>query len=404
MTTSGILACATAQFLQLLSCARVFGALSALTLLLACGSTGPRGGEDVAKTRAAVKTACESKIIVTPSEATVTELDTLQFTATADSGALSWSVREPDGGAVTTSGLYTSPPTAGLFHVDVRDVHRPTWFATATITVVPPPRILVFSADTTSIDYGAVVNLTIEYADGTGTLIPAWTPVASNEVATFSPTAPIDYSLSVTNAAGKSVNQSIHVDVHPVVVTLIPNAASVTTGDALDLLADVQNSVNPNVTFSVVEPEGGSVDANGTYLAPGVPGVYHVIATSAADPTKSATATLNVFPEPRIDAFNASPTSVDIGGATTLEATFEGGDGTMSPTPGPVISGVPAVVHPDTSTIYKLVVENGAGRVATADTAVAVNPVDVEIGSGPTTVTVGRTAAFTVAVTGAVDE
>jgi hypothetical protein len=44
--------------------------------------------------------------------------------------------------------------------------------------------------------------------------------------------------------------------------------------------------------------KGGSIAKTGPttaeYKAPGVPGVYHVVATSVADPTKSATATVTV--------------------------------------------------------------------------------------------------------------
>jgi hypothetical protein len=39
---------------------------------------------------------------------------------------------------------------------------------------------------------------------------------------------------------------------------------------------------------------GGSVDASGKYTAPGIEGTFHVVATSVADPSKSATATVLV--------------------------------------------------------------------------------------------------------------
>lgn len=58
-------------------------------------------------------------------------------------------------------------------------------------------------------------------------------------------------------------------------------------------VATVTGSVNGLVTWSVVEAGGGSVLA-GLYTAPAVGGTYHVKATSVADPTKSATATVTV--------------------------------------------------------------------------------------------------------------
>lgn len=52
-----------------------------------------------------------------------------------------------------------------------------------------------------------------------------------------------------------------------------------------------------DVTWSVQEgAPGGTVDPSGRYASPDKPGVYHVVATSKLDPTKSATATVTVVP------------------------------------------------------------------------------------------------------------
>lgn len=49
------------------------------------------------------------------------------------------------------------------------------------------------------------------------------------------------------------------------------------------------------MTWSIAEgPSGGSITGAGAYTAPAVDGVYHVVATSRADPTKSDTATVAV--------------------------------------------------------------------------------------------------------------
>ncbi len=44
------------------------------------------------------------------------------------------------------------------------------------------------------------------------------------------------------------------------------------------------------------EAVGGTVDASGQYIAPGNAGTFHVVATSAADPSRSAEATVSVTP------------------------------------------------------------------------------------------------------------
>lgn len=49
-----------------------------------------------------------------------------------------------------------------------------------------------------------------------------------------------------------------------------------------------------DVTWSVVEPDGGSIDSAGSYTAPGLIGTYHVRATLVADPTQHSTATVTV--------------------------------------------------------------------------------------------------------------
>jgi hypothetical protein len=48
--------------------------------------------------------------------------------------------------------------------------------------------------------------------------------------------------------------------------------------------------------WSVLEAAGGTIE-NGLYSAPQAPGTYHVVATSTADPARSATATVVVGAE-----------------------------------------------------------------------------------------------------------
>ena len=51
-------------------------------------------------------------------------------------------------------------------------------------------------------------------------------------------------------------------------------------------------------TWMVQEAGGGTIDADGTYHAPATPGTYHLVATSTADPGKSASATIEVVSVP----------------------------------------------------------------------------------------------------------
>jgi len=92
----------------------------------------------------------------------------------------------------------------------------------------------------------------------------------------------------------------------PVVVTIYPASAKVAAGKSVDLKADVTGAPNSGVTWSIEEGDaGGAVKLQSsstaeesslycTYTAPKTPGVYHLIATSTADKTKSATAEITV--------------------------------------------------------------------------------------------------------------
>ena len=51
-----------------------------------------------------------------------------------------------------------------------------------------------------------------------------------------------------------------------------------------------------DVTWSVQEPEGGTIDERGRYISPATPGTFHVVATSKADPSQRSTATVDVVP------------------------------------------------------------------------------------------------------------
>lgn len=63
--------------------------------------------------------------------------------------------------------------------------------------------------------------------------------------------------------------------------------------------ATVVGAVNTNVTWSVEEGvDGGIISSSGFYTAPTTPGTYHIVATSVADPSKTATAVVTVTLNP----------------------------------------------------------------------------------------------------------
>lgn len=75
-------------------------------------------------------------------------------------------------------------------------------------------------------------------------------------------------------------------------------AVSVTPAETkLGILRSVTFTATGEVTWSVQEgAAGGAVDGAGKYISPDKAGVYHVVATSKADASKSASATVTVAP------------------------------------------------------------------------------------------------------------
>src|SRR5439155_20852765 len=82
-------------------------------------------------------------------------------------------------------------------------------------------------------------------------------------------------------------------------ISVIPASASVAPDAIPPFTATVTGTANTSVTWSVQEgAAGGTVSAAGLYTASSTEGTYHVVATSAADTTRSAVATIAVTTSP----------------------------------------------------------------------------------------------------------
>lgn len=79
-----------------------------------------------------------------------------------------------------------------------------------------------------------------------------------------------------------------------VAVTISPSAIRILVGKAAEFTAVVSGATNGAVTWAVQEGVAGGAIVAGQYTAPESPGVFHVVATSVADSTKVATATIEV--------------------------------------------------------------------------------------------------------------
>jgi hypothetical protein len=78
------------------------------------------------------------------------------------------------------------------------------------------------------------------------------------------------------------------------IITVSGPSGTLGTGGQRTFTASVSGSVTTAVTWTVVEPVGGSITQDGVYTAPATPGTYTVRATSRADATAWGTARVPV--------------------------------------------------------------------------------------------------------------
>ncbi len=97
----------------------------------------------------------------------------------------------------------------------------------------------------------------------------------------------------------------------PVTISVSQATSSMATDGTQTFTATVTGSSNTAVTWSIQEgAAGGSISAAGAYTAPGVvangSSTFHIVATSQADPTKTANATVTVT-APALTAWTVLP-------------------------------------------------------------------------------------------------
>lgn len=118
-----------------------------------------------------------------------------------------------------------------------------------------------------------------------------------------------------------------------VAITVSPSTGAVNACRTLQLSANVTGSADTAATWSVQEgAAGGTISAAGLYTAPSGPGVYHVVATSHADPTKTALVTITV--NELIISVTVSPATVTLnpGGTQQFTASVTNSCGTFTAT------------------------------------------------------------------------
>jgi hypothetical protein len=238
---------------------------------------------------------------------------TQQFTATVTNTYftnVTWSISPAGLGSIDQSGNYTAPSLIGTQQtvtVTATSQADTTKSASATVTLFPPMTISIspltatlyagqqqtFSATVTN-TFNSAVTWSISPA-GTGSISASGVYTAPASIS-----AQQAVTVSATSQANPSLSASATVTLMPpIIVSVSPTTAALSGGQTQQFMASVSNTSNQAVTWSIAAGGTGTISASGLYTAPtGISGqqTVTVIATSQADPTKSATAVVSVQP------------------------------------------------------------------------------------------------------------
>jgi RHS repeat-associated protein len=132
-------------------------------------------------------------------------------------------------------------------------------------------------------------------------------------------------TLTATTLGANSTPLNSTITLMPsVAVTLTPGLASVPAAGTQQFTATVTNTANTAVTWSLIPAGAGSINATGLYTAPVTvtgPQQVYVIATSLADPSQSASASVTVGATAPPVAVAVNPSAATLYGGQTQQFT-----------------------------------------------------------------------------------
>jgi acyl-coenzyme A thioesterase PaaI-like protein len=271
---------------------------------------------------------------------------------------------------------------------------------------IEPGSTLKFSAQVTGTADTSVAWTVAEAGGGTIDSTGLYTAPATE--GTFHVRA--DSAIASVKSNGTSVVRvKRNASPRPVSVTVSPGTLNLPFGGSAVFAALVTDATNVSVTWSVLEGSScGSVSSTGTYTAPRSASTCHVVATSAADPTRSGTATVTVTAPAPVVAISISPASATLDACRALVFTAtvtnsantavtwtvtEAGGGTVT-------NGI--YTAPATAGTYHVVARSVADTTKTVQGTITVGPekvVSVAVTPGTGTVTANCSLAFAASVT-----
>lgn len=277
--------------------------LLSIALLGGCGGNGTDGGGGTTGVQIVLNTPTVS---VAPGG-----VHTFVAAVTgATDTSVEWTVLGgPANGTITSGGVYTAPSAPGVYRVTVYSVADPGAQASAEVTVDTGINITISPQGPTvkvgsNLQFSATVtgtgNSSVRYfVPGIGT--------AGTIDATGLYTAPLtpgSYEVQAICRADESRISKTLVNVVPGVDMRLTSPTTLLRalyGSWIQLRANVTGTSNTTVNWSIEEGAvAGTIDANGKFVAGTTEGYYHIVGTSAADPTVSVRYTVLVAPSARV--------------------------------------------------------------------------------------------------------
>jgi hypothetical protein len=254
-------------------------------------------------------------VTVSPTTASLQTGKQAQFTATVNGThdtAVTWTA---SGGTVTSSGLYTASSAAGTYKVTATSVANSDKSASAVVTVSQPIQVSISVSPTTaSLASGGNQQFTA-YVSGTSNTAVTWSATGGTITTGglyVAPSAAGTYTVMAVSGADTTKSASAIVSVsaaQTISVSISPASLSMAQNGQQQFAATVSGSSDTAVTWSVTKGTG-TITESGLYTAPQALETDIAVATSQADSTKSASATITVV-APHAVALSWSPSSSD---------------------------------------------------------------------------------------------
>ncbi|MBI4959077.1 MAG: hypothetical protein HY915_06250 [Desulfovibrio sp.] len=212
-----------------------------------------------------------------------------------DQGKVQWSATA---GTITPDGIFQAPADAGVVLVKATSQADPRKVATSVVSVGGTLGVYVNPA-LARVQVGASIQLSaLVVGTSNSRVIWATNGGTVTEGGLFTPSDAGDWNVVATSVVdpsrtGLAKISAFAINPGPVAVFLQPSVAQVKVGQELQLTVIVQGTTNPDVYWAT---SAGIVDPKTQIFTCDTAGDVTIVATSKADPTKSATATVKVVP------------------------------------------------------------------------------------------------------------